>query len=85
MKRQASVLVFRFITDNYSMPLGVWVVREACRKALDSKDFEFSDQELLLNYARILSKNKFNIDLDILLSKSKILKENNSQRRLFDF
>ncbi len=85
MKRQASVLVFRFITDNYSMPLGVWVVREACRKSLNSEGFEFSDHELLLNYARTLSKKKFNIDLDVILSKSKVLKETKSQKKLFEF
>src|SRR3989344_1144721 len=37
MKKQASVLALRFITDEYSMPLGVWVTREAARKTMSSK------------------------------------------------
>ncbi|MBS3173075.1 hypothetical protein J4399_01825 [Candidatus Woesearchaeota archaeon] len=33
IKRQATVLALRFITDEYWAPLGVWVVREASKKA----------------------------------------------------
>lgn len=41
--RQATAVVLREITDEYTTPLGVWVVREACRRALASRGLEFED------------------------------------------
>ncbi len=73
-KRQASVLVFRFITSEYSIPLGVWVTREATRKALQSKSISFSSKELLLTFAKRLCAAKFGLSLELLLAKSKLLK-----------
>ncbi|MCR3884500.1 MAG: hypothetical protein NUK54_09025, partial [Methanothrix sp.] len=37
MRRQASVLAAREITEEYWAPLGVWVVREAARAALSAE------------------------------------------------
>jgi len=85
MKRQASVLALRFVTDQYYMPLGVWVVREATRNAVRSTPIEFSSMELMLDYARNLVKEKFNINLDILLRESKLLKNVSTQRKLSSF
>lgn len=73
-KRQASVLVFRFITSDYSIPLGVWVTREASRKALQLKSISFSSKELLLTFAKRLCTAKFGLSLEVLLAKSKLLK-----------
>ncbi len=84
-KRQASVLVFRFITGEYAVPLGVWVVREAVRKTLRNKPIEFSSEDLMLQYARKLVKKKFDYKLDILLRRSVILKKSKNQMRLRDF
>ncbi len=85
MKRQASVLVLRFITQEYTIPLGVWCVRESVRKALNNKPLEFSSKELMLQYARILAKKKFNFDADILLNSSKLLKNMKTQKKLTAF
>jgi hypothetical protein len=85
MKRKGSVLVLRFITGDYAVPLGVWVVRESVRKAVSSKPLNFSDKELLLNYARALIKKKFGYDADNLLRESKILSNMKSQTRLANF
>lgn len=41
--RQATVIVLREINDAYTTPLGVWVVRETCRVALESKPLQFED------------------------------------------
>jgi len=82
MKRQGAVLALRFITEEYTLPLGVWVTREATRKALASKPLLFSTKELLLMYARNLVKNKFGFVLDLLLQQSKLLKELHKQQRL---
>ena len=47
-----NVLVLRFITGDYAVPLGVWVTREATRKAMNGKPIIFSDKELMLKYFR---------------------------------
>ncbi len=85
MKRQASVLALRFITGEYAVPLGVWVVREAARKAMQSKPIEFASKELMLNYARLKIKKKFNFDLDQILKESILLKEMKQQSKLSSF
>ena len=85
MKRQASVLVLRFITDEYTIPLGVFVVRESLRKALKNKPIEFGSRELMLKYAEILVKKKFNIYINDLLKYSKVLKCVKHQTKLVKF
>jgi hypothetical protein len=85
MKRQAGVLVLRFITDDYTMPLGVWVTREATRKAMQSKPILFADEKLMLTYAKHLAKNKFGFDLDKLIPESKLLKNRKEQKMLLAF
>lgn len=48
--RQATAIVLREITDAYTTPLGVWVVREACRLAVESKPLVFEDVEAALRH-----------------------------------
>ncbi|MCC4769027.1 hypothetical protein FXV91_02050 [Methanosarcina sp. DH2] len=45
IKRQASVFVLREITPDYWAPLGVWVVREGMRKALQNPPETFGSLE----------------------------------------
>ncbi len=85
MKRQASVLTLRFITDEYTMPLGVWVTREATRKSLDSKPIEFGSKELMLNYTKLFVKKKFGWDAGRLLGKSWLVKNLKMQTKLSGF
>lgn len=84
-KRQNSALVFRFITSEYNIPLGVWVCREATRKSLQEKPLTFADQSLMMKYAEELIKRKFGFDLNLLLKESKLLKVKKEQKRLFEF
>lgn len=49
-RRQATAICLREITDEYTTPLGVWVVREACRKAMQAKPLEFKDMESALRH-----------------------------------
>ena len=72
-KRQASVLVFRFITNEYIAPLGVWVTREATRKSLRNKIATFKSKEDILDFARKFVKERFNFNLDLLIEQSKLL------------
>ncbi|MBI4454192.1 hypothetical protein HY636_06110 [Candidatus Woesearchaeota archaeon] len=86
MKKQSSVLALRFINPNeYFAPLGVWVVREAARNAMQNKPIEFASKELMLHYAQILVKKRFNFDVNVLLSQSKLLKNMGQQRKICEF
>lgn len=85
LKRQASVLVFRFITGEYAVPLGVWVCREAARKAMMSKAVQFEDRESMLRHMKELVKKKFGYNLDSLLKESVILRNLRNQMKLTRF
>jgi hypothetical protein len=85
IKRSASVLVLRFITDEYTTPLGVWVTREASRNAMNNKPIEFGSIDLMLRYAKIIAKNKFGTDIEELLNKSKLLSNIKNQKKLSNF
>jgi DNA repair protein NreA len=48
--RQATAIVHREITDAYTTPLGVWVVRETSRLALQQKGLMFEDLDAALRH-----------------------------------
>ncbi len=85
MKRQSSVLAIRIITGEYSLPLGVWVCREAARKTISSKPLSFGSTGLMLDYARSLIRKKFGYDAEKILSGSLLLREMKSQSKLAEF
>ena len=85
IKRQGSILALRFITEEYTNPLGVFVVREAVRNSITSKPLVFADKELMLAYAKSLVKKKFGYELDIILKKSLLLKNIKQQSKLSRF
>ncbi len=85
MKRQGNILALRFITGEYSVPLGVWVVREAARKAISGKPLEFGSKELMLEYAKKLAMKKFGINLDEVFDKSIMLHKLKTQVNLNSF
>ncbi len=83
VKRKASVLALRFTTPEYTAPLGVWVCREATRKALSKQPLLFSGKEEMIQYA-IRMLEHYKID-PVLLRKSRLLHEMNTQTRLDAF
>jgi len=85
MKKQASILALRFITGEYAVPLGVWVVREAVRKTMKNRPVEFASKELMLKYAELLIKKKFNYDVNNLLKNSILLRNIKNQTKLNKF
>ncbi|MDA1196632.1 MAG: hypothetical protein O2779_01570 [Nanoarchaeota archaeon] len=84
-KRQASVLALRFITDEYEVPLGVFVVREATRKAMNNPPLKFATKELMVTYATLIARKRFNIKLDYLLERSTLLNSIKQQTKLKQF
>jgi len=83
MKRQASVLVLRFITSEYSTPLGVFVCREATRKAMQT-ELSFASKEELIKNTKELIKQRLKYDCSSLLKQSQVL-ENVAQPKLTQF
>ena len=57
MKKQATVIVIREITPDYSAPLGVWVIREACRKMGNKTVCESLRDAVLAVSARLKTGN----------------------------
>jgi DNA repair protein NreA len=83
--KKSSALAIRIITQDYSLPLGVWVTREASRKTMNQKPLKFSSKELILKYAEILIKKKFNLNIKKIIKESKLLKEMKTQKTLLNF
>ncbi len=83
MRRQAGVVVFREIQPSYSIPLGVWVVRETVRDAFRNGGAKFDTREEALEYitSRLQLQQGLKIKIGNFKSRSKILR----QRRLEDF
>ncbi len=83
--RQAAALVLRFISQEYYAHLGVFVCREASRKAINAKSIVFNDTDLMLKAVTENIKKRFNLDITPILKKSKLLTTVNKQKKLFSY
>ncbi len=83
IKKQASILVLRFETPEYWASMGVWVVRSAARKAMNTKENTFELKGAALNYAYGKIMKHLNFNISPILKESKIL--NRKQKRLGAF
>jgi len=79
-RRQSKAIVFREIGQDYSLPLGVWVIRETVRDALTKKPLRFFDLDLALKFL----SSKLTFSIKNYLAQSKVLKELN-QKKISDF
>ena len=70
-KKQALTIVFREVSSEYQLPLGVWVVREATKRAVENLVW-FEDFDDLLKFS-----NK--------ILNSKLFNERKKQKKLYDF
>ncbi len=77
IRRQARVVVFREIYEGYTIPLGVWQVRENVRNAFSSEGRKFA----LVKEALLYIGKHLRTPLNQYLSKSRIFR----QRRLTDY
>ncbi len=82
IKRQASVLAIRLETPSYWAALGVWVVRESVRKAINASPIEFNSEKELLEMAKVVSKKRYNFDPQQIFGKSKLLTTVQTQKNL---
>lgn len=84
-RKQATALIFRFTTDEYTAPLGVWVTRQSARNAMSNSYLTFDTKEKLIEKTKDLIYEKFNYKIDNLLKKSTLLRNIKTQMRLSKF
>jgi hypothetical protein len=77
MRRQARAVVFREIGTEYTVPVGVWEVRQNVRHAFENQPQKFSSREEALAHIA----ERLAVPLAEYMKKSKVL----SQRRLTEF
>lgn len=78
-RRQASVFVYREITDEYWAPLGVWVIREAVRTAMEGKGLAFGDVDSAIRHIARRTRTSDWMRIATLAKEAK------AQRTLRDF
>ena len=85
VKKQASVLVVRFETPEYTDSLGVWVVRESARKAMSNQSVRFETRHEMLEYVKQLIVRKFNFNIERIYNQSLMLNKLKTQRKIWEF
>ncbi|HOW36773.1 MAG TPA: hypothetical protein PLK34_00800 [Candidatus Pacearchaeota archaeon] len=85
VKKQAAILAIRLETPSYWAALGVWVVRESVRKAMNNRKLEFDNLPEFIESAKKIGKAKFDFDCSPILEKSKLLTQIKTQTRLQDY
>ncbi len=85
MRKRASCLAVRFITDEYAAPLGVWVTREAARKAVSGKGKSFGDENIMTSYAKAFALKKFGVNICRIIENSLVLRNRKEQSRLSSY
>lgn len=83
LKRQARVIAFRFVSREYTAPMGVWVVRQAVRKSMGAQPVFFDTIELALQFCQVMIKRRLSYNFDWVKTKSIFL--NQKQKTLADF
>ena len=79
IRRCASVLVLRQVSQDYWAPLGTWVIREASRKAMDSSPVGFeSSPDVEREITALLGSEKWK-------EHSSLLIDMKTQKKLSDF
>ncbi|USN45415.1 MAG: hypothetical protein H6502_05185 [Candidatus Woesearchaeota archaeon] len=84
-KKQASVLALRFITSEYSVPLGVWVVREAVRNALGNCVLESNEVPELVKKAEEIIQQRFIEHAHTFIKQTWLFREGLQQKQISDY
>ena len=85
IKRQASVFIIRFETEEYWANLGVWVTRNCSRRAMNNQPISFYSKENGIDFMKNFILNKMRQDVSGVFKKSKLLNSVREQKDLFDF
>jgi hypothetical protein len=81
IKRQAAAIVVREVNEQYLMPLGVWVIRQAVRDAMARPPTRYSSLEECLRAI----EPTLQVPLQHWLRTSRLIPYLRKQRTLFDF
>jgi hypothetical protein len=81
IKRQGSVFVFRETTSDYYAHLGVGILRECCRDAMNKNEERFVSKEDA--FTKI--QDRINLNVDVFREKCILLREYGKQKKLWDF
>lgn len=82
IRRQAAILVIRLETPSYWAGLGVWVVRESVRKALQNRTLSFDSYDEFVRSAENICLSKYKYNPENLLKHSRLLSQVKTQRNL---
>ena len=85
IKKQATTILYRITTPEYTTPLGVWVCRNSVRKALQEEKKEYETNNETIERARMMTKEKWGYDIKELINKSKIIKLVRTQKRITEW
>lgn len=85
IQKQYMVLAIRLITKEYYAPLGVWVVRQATKNAIESDSIYFGSLDLINQFLNKYIEKKFNYNPKKILIDSRLLKEFKKQSSLTNF
>jgi hypothetical protein len=83
LRRQAEIIVFREVGEDYYIPLGVWQVRENVRNAFTSNNMIYSGNDEKEALTKVFASLR--IPTKILTTRSVLLKRKYRQKRLTMF
>ncbi len=81
LKKQAVVLILREAHEGYSMPVGVWNVREYVRETLTTQPVVLYDTNQMFSFI----ESKMQLKRNTWIGNSRVLKELLVQKRLSEF
>ncbi|MFT4309547.1 MAG: hypothetical protein ACMXYL_03610 [Candidatus Woesearchaeota archaeon] len=82
---QSSILALRLIGKEYNTPLGVWVVREAVRKTINSSPICFDNNKTMLKYVIAHAMKHHSFDIANMINDSVVLDIMGRQRTLREY
>ena len=82
IKKQATAILIRFITPEYSNPLGVFIVRQAVRNSFEQTPIQFDSKEKLMDFTNSKLKEEFNFELNNITKNSVLINQLKSQTKL---
>ena len=81
INKQATVLIIREVTEEYTVPVGIWQMQEAVRDAFNKPSMKFDDVSVALEEI----KKKISVEWERVMEKSKLLDILKTQKRIFEF
>ena len=85
IRRQASVFIIRFETEEYWANLGCWVTRNCAKRAMNNKYISFYNKENGIDFMKNFILNKMKVNVDYVFNKSRLLNMTREQKGLKEY